>query len=121
MTDPIHPPGSLEEKIDSLLRDSSSRELTPLQTAFTRLTWVVVAATLISVGFIAWVWYVKLPPVPPLTASPDEISRYRELTDIAGDTVTKLVETVVAKVFFPILMLVAGIAVGRKVSMKSDE
>lgn len=121
MTDPIHPPGSLEEKIDVLLRDSNSRELTPLQAAFTRLTWVVVVASLVSVGFIAWVWYVKLPPVPPLAASPDEISHYRELTDIAGDTVTKLVETVVVKVLFPILMLIAGIAVGRKVSTKSDE
>lgn len=121
MTDPIHPPGSLEEKIDALLRDSSSRELTPLQAAFTRLTWVVVAAALLSVGFIAWVWYVKLPPVPPLNATPEQISQYRELTSIAGDTVAQLVETVVAKVLFPILMLVVGIAVGRKVSTKSDE
>lgn len=120
-----NPPGShepgLEEKIDLLLRDSSAYKLSPIQAAFTKLTWVVVAAALLSVGFVAWVWYAKLPPVPPLTASPDEISHYRELTDIAGDTVTKLVETVVAKVLFPILMLVAGIAVGRKVSMKGDD
>lgn len=125
MPDTNPPPGglepSLEEKIDLLLRDSNARELSPLQAAFTKLTWVVVAAALASVGFIAWVWYAKLPPVPPLTASPDEISHYRELTDIAGDTVTKLVETVVAKVLFPLLMLVAGIAVGRKVSVKGDE
>ncbi len=121
MPDPTPPPGGLEEKIDLLLRDSNSRELTPLQAAFTRLTWVVVAAALASVGFIAWVWYAKLPPVPPLNASPEEVSRYRELTDIAGDTVTKLVETLVAKVFFPLLMLVAGIAVGRKVGVKGDD
>ena len=125
MPDINSPPGSLEpsleEKIDLLLRDSNARELSPLQAAFTKLTWVVVAAALFSVGFIAWVWYAKLPPVPPLTAAPDEISHYRELTDIAGDTVTKLVETIVAKVLFPLLMLVAGIAVGRKVSAKGDE
>jgi len=121
MPDPTPPPGSLEEKIDLLLRDSSAKELTPLQAAFTKLTWVVVVAALASVGFIAWVWYAKLPSVPPLNASPEEISHYRELTDIAGDNVTKLVETVVAKVLFPLLMLVAGIAVGRKVSLKSDD
>jgi hypothetical protein len=112
-----NPPGShepsLEEKIDLLLRDSSAYKLSPIQAAFTKLTWVVVAAALLSVGFVAWVW--------PLTASPDEISHYRELTDIAGDTVTKLIETVVAKVLFPVLMLVAGIAVGRKVSVKGDD
>ena len=120
MNEPIHSPGSLEEKIDVLLRDSRSRELTPLQAAFTKITWVVVAAVLISVGFVAWVWYAKLPPVPPLTASPDEISRYRELTDIAGNTVAQLVETVVDKVLFPVLMLEAGIVVGRKAGTKSD-
>lgn len=121
MPDPNLPPGSLEEKIDLLLRDSSVRELTPLQAAFTRLTWVVVAAALVSVGFIAWVWYAKLPSVPPLNASSEEISHYRELTDIAGENITKLIETVIAKVLFPLLMLVAGIAVGRKVSLKGDE
>lgn len=121
MPDPTPPPGGLEEKIDLLLRDSSSRELTPLQTAFTRLTWLVVAAALVAVGFVAWVWYAKLPPVPPLNASPEEISRYRELTDIVGDTVTKLVETLVAKALFPLLMLVAGIAVGRKAGVKGDD
>ncbi len=121
MPDPTPSPGSLEEKVDFLLRDSSVKELTPLQAAFTRLTWVVVAAALASIGFIAWVWYAKLPPVPPLNASPEEISHYRELTEIAGDNVTKLIETVVAKVLFPLLMLVAGIAVGRKVVLKDDE
>jgi hypothetical protein len=114
-------PNTLEEKIDLLLRDSSAQELTPLQAAFTRLTWVVVIAALASVGFIAWVWYAKLPSVPPLNASSEEISHYRELTDIAGDNVTKLLETVVAKVIFPLLMLVAGVAVGRKVGLKSDD
>lgn len=113
--------GSLEEKIALLLRDSRARELTPLQAAFTRLTWVVVAAALASVGFIAWVWYAKLPPVPPLSASPEEISHYRELTEIAGENVTQLLETIIAKVIFPLLMLVAGIAVGRKVGLKSDD
>ena len=126
MPDINPPPGSLktqslEEKIDLLLHDSSARELSPLQAAFTKLTWVVIIAALTSVGFVAWVWYAKLPPVPPLTASPDEISHYRELTDIAGDNVTKLIETIIAKVLFPMLMLVIGIAVGRKVSMKGDE
>ena len=46
-------PGSLEEKIDRLLQDSRARELTPLQTAFTKITWVIVVAALLSVGFIA--------------------------------------------------------------------
>ena len=113
-------PGSLEEKIDRLLQDSRARELTPLQTAFAKITWVVVMAALLSVGFIVWAWYAKLPPVPPLNASPEEISHYRELTDIAGDNVVKLIETVVAKVLFPLLMLVAGIVVGRRVSLKDD-
>jgi len=121
MPDPTSPPGSLEEKVDLLLRDISAKELTPLQAAFTKITWVVVASAPISVGFIAWVWYAKLPPVPPLNATPEEISHYRGLTDIAGDNVTKLIETVGAKVLFPLLMLVAGVAVGRKVSLKSDD
>ena len=121
MPDANLPPGSLEEKVDLLLRDSRAKELTPLQAAFTKITWVVVAAALASIGFIAWVWYAKLPPVPPLNASPEEISHYRELTDIAGDNVTKLIETVVVKVIFPLLMLIAGIAVGRKVSLKDDD
>lgn len=121
MTEPTLPPGSLEEKIDLLLRDSSARELTPLQAAFTRLTWVVVTAALASILFICWVWYAKLPAVPSPNSSPEEISHYRELTEIAGETVTNLVETIIAKVIFPLLMLVVGIAVGRKVGPKSDD
>ena len=112
--------GDLEKTIERLLSDSRAQELTPLQAAFTKITWVIVTAALLSVGFIAWAWYAKLPPVPALNASPEEISHYRELADIADDNVTKLIETIVAKVLFPLLMLVAGIAVGRKVSLKGD-
>jgi hypothetical protein len=120
MSDP-NLPNTLEEKIGLLLHDSSAQELTPLQAAFTRLTWVVVIIALASVGYIAWVWYAKRPSVPPLNASSEEISHYRELTDIAGDNVTKPIETVVAKVIFPLLMLVAVVAVGQKVGLKSDD
>ncbi len=121
MPDTSNASGSLEKKIERLLQDSSVREITPLQAAFTKITWVVVAAALVSVGFIAWVWYAKLPPVPPLNASPDEISHYRELTEISGESVTNLVETIIAKVIFPLLMLVVGIAVGRQVTLKKDD
>ena len=114
-------PIALDEKITRLLNESSARGLTPLQAAFTGLTWAVVVALLISVGFIAWAWYTKLPPVPPLNATAEEISQYRELTDIADQSVTELSETVTAKVLFPILTLVAGVAIGRAVSVKNGE
>jgi hypothetical protein len=110
-----------EEKVKALIANSQVRELSPLQTAYTNLTWAVVLSLIVSVGFIAWVWHSKLPPLPPLNGSADEISHYRELTEIANEDVKNLVETVIAKVLLPILTLFTGVLIGRKIGSSKTE
>lgn len=110
-----------EEKVKALIADSQVKELSPLQAAYTNLTWAVVLSLIASVGFIAWVWHSKLPPLPPLNGSAEEISHYRELTEIANEDVKNLVETVIAKVLLPVLTLITGVLIGRKINASKTE
>lgn len=80
---PLDPSRDPNDAIKRAYEQTQVQPISAIQVAFTRLTWVVVMAILLAIGFIALVWWSKLPPVPPVTATPEEMAQYRDLTDIA--------------------------------------
>jgi hypothetical protein len=62
----------------------------------------------------------KLPVVPQLGTNPGEISTYRDLTDIAKESAEGLLDDIFTKALLPLLLLFAGIFVGRKLKLPDD-
>lgn len=109
------------EEISRLLNDSAAKQLTPLQVAFSRMTWTVLIFTLATVLCIGLVWWSKLPPVPPVSATAEEIAHYHELTEEANKVAEAIVETIFKTVLYPVLLLVLGIFVGRRLKPEDED
>ncbi len=117
---PPEMPDAREATVEELLASGKVTGLSPLQQAAKPFVWVFVLGILVLLGIVVYVWISKLPPVPALGADDKAIATYRELTDIAKSSAEGLIEEIFTKALLPLLLLFAGVFVGRSLK-KSDE
>jgi len=109
---------SFEEKMDQFLAQEKVEKLTPIQTAFLRLAWAAFGTLAVCLIIIVFVWRSQLPPVPPLTAKPDEVEQYRTLLELANESLKTSIENIVTLVLYPALTLFTGYVFGKRSAPK---
>lgn len=119
MTDESEARAEIERGVKAFERDTQAAPLTPLQQAARPFVWVFVAAVIFALLSVVAVWIAKLPAVPSVSAKPDEIATYRDLTDIAKESAEGLLDDIFTKALMPLLLLFAGIFIGKK--LKTDD